>query len=1712
MTRSQSQSPTSPLAEDIALVGMACMVPGADTLETFWQNIVHKVDCVTHAPPDWNPDFFYDPAGSAVDRSYTTKGGFLGDLCRFSPSKYGVPPTNIDGAEPDQFIALRCAFEALADAGVPELPMNRSKTSVIIGRGIFVNRGWATVFQRTITVENILEVLRKLEPERTEADLNLIRLELKKTLPPCNADTFPGLVHSALAGRIANKFDLMGPSYTVDAACASTLIAVEHGIRELRAGRCDAVLAGGSQVSTPGPVHAMFCHLQALSRCGQIAPFSAEANGTLLGQGCGIVVLKRRSDAERDGNRIYALIKAIGVSSDGKGVGLLAPRTEGQQLAISRAYDDAGTSPETIGLVEAHGTGIPLGDATEIGSLRAIFGNRSGEYPTVALGSVKSMVGHLLPASGVPSLIKTALALYHRVLPPTLHAEHAQSELRLDETPFFLATEARPWLNHRNDLNRRAGINAFGFGGINAHAVLEEYPHDESHCINMERVWPSELIVISADSRQALAQRAVSLSEWLKKAVEPCLLDVAATCATQSGAGRLAIVAQSVPDLIKKLDRAARLLEQPERQKIQDRSGIFWQAQPLGVSGRVGLMFPGEGCQYPNMLADLCRHFPEVRQEFDLTARALADRGKSLSAVLFPQPATAAQAEPELLRMEFAVASVTAASRGLFRLLKRFGVKGDAIVGHSSGEYASLLAAGACGEPDAERIKQIVAEGVDSASELQASNLVPQAVLISAGGVPQDALEDAVAASNGAVMIAMDNCPNQRILVGTEDSIAAVLTRLQGKGGICQRLDLNRAYHTPAFRSASSIVERYINSLNLQQPTTELWSCATADRFPVDAEGTRALAVQQWSSPVRFRETILAMYDAGVRVFIEIGPRGNLCAFVADILAEKPHAVIPLNVANANDLTQLCTAVGMLAANGVDIDLNQLFARRSPQILDFAKAPAAAVAREPVLRTDLPTFTLSDEAFETLRVSKPPPAVNGGAAPARKASQQLQPPANGRSEAKQSNGEAPLRAPQFAAPAHRNAPSARYTSIKEFQSTMQQYLRTQEAVAAAYARRNRTGQTDLNGFQHAAPENDSVSILPPSMTHRLENATSQNTLNSDRSDHGVAPPIPTDASPESSRLADATFNTVKGQDRKLPFIESILELKQGDRLVAECELTIAKHPFLADHTFFGQKISKEDPELRALPVMPMVMTLELMAEGAIALFPNASVSAIRDVRALGWLTCAGHSRRLRIEAHAEHDGLVHATVFAADVDGGEKIATGSVELGPRPKTLGAVRFKDLHQRRPPWAPEEVYDHFLYHGATFQGIEEFEDFGPGGLRCRAKTPTIRLLRDYQNEDLLLPVALIDTASQVPGLVNANYKAVGKWTVIAFPNTIGRLEISDGAWRDEPWIINSLVDQSSGKLISDTEIRLPSGEAVLRYLNRAEELVEFPLPLYLYAGAPDSTALASSIDEVFQSIPGIEHCRVCEATGVGDRLLIKNHWAQVVGDMVLNAGERAERDRQKLSPVALAQWLLSRVAAKEAIRRAAEPTPRLADVRIEADACGRQCAIIPNRESLQASVAQQLFFTVAISAPSEQFAGIGLSAEPMRPLDDVQRNAGFDAAELSLLRAAAAETNESQDDWLRFGRASKEAFAKANNSTSKVEPNTIRIASVDAFNRRMSLGLSALITAQRVTRAQSASENVATATTIEQSTTAADVYCRVHNQHVLAVCLISRETTY
>ncbi len=1679
-------------AEDIAIVGMSCLFPGADSPARFWQNVVGKFDAIGDAPADWQPELFYDPAGPAVDRSYTRRGGFLGDLCRFHPPKYGVPPAAVDGAEPDHFIVLKCAYQALADAGFPQVPINREKTGVILGRGLFVNRGWVSVFQRTVAVDQLIKVLAELEPQRSQADLDTIRRELKKHLPPSNPDTFPGLVHSALVGRVANRLDLQGPAYTVDAACSSTLLAVEHGIRELHAGRSDAMLVGGAQVSTPAPIHIMFCHLNALSREGKIAPFSAEAEGTVLGQGCGILVLKRRGDAERDGNRIYALLKSVGVSSDGKGAGLLAPRTEGQQLSIMRAYHDASISPDTIGLVEAHGTGIPLGDAVEVHSLQTCFGPRRGQHADVAMGSVKSMVGHLVPASGAVSLIKTALALHHRVLPPTLHADTPNPNLALDQTRFYLCTEPRPWVHGNAQVPRRAGVNAFGFGGINAHAILEEYTGPATDERDLERDWPCELVVVSAKNREALTARVEKLSAWIKQSTGCTLLDVAASCSLAPGECRLAIVANSLDDLCKKLDRAAPLLADPARKRIQDRGGVFWYDQPLAREGRLALVFPGEGSQYPNMLDQLCRHFPAVRREFDLTSRAFESRGASLARVVFPQPASAKQVEPELYEMDTAVAAVTAAARGLWRLLGQFGVGADAVLGHSSGEYAALLAAGAYRHQDDEAMVHAILAGIESAVELKTANVLPQCTLVSVGGVPEASLRDVLAEFGDQVTLAMDNCPHQRILVGSKSTMATLLTRLQGKGGLCQPLAWDRPYHTDAFAPACPIVERYFDSLELRAPEVQLWSCATAAPMPADAGAVRELAVRQWRSPVRFRETIEGMYESGVRVFIECGPRGNLSTFIADTLGDRPHAAIPLDVPNKPGLEQLCRALGTLAAHGVSLDLSGLYSRREPQTLDFDGPPAKAAPPEPVLKLELPMLEMDATVVEAWRATAavPPAAApshhahgNGHAEPQNGANK------NGQSAdlatARRGAGPAPTSPPYRAPSPARGARAASpgpATAIgqvhAEFQRTMQHFLRAQATVGALWGAPASSPQAIAAPRRQNPPEDSSMlfqrSVGPsPAASSPV-----------------VASPAFTRTQPSSS-LAEVDLSEPseaaprETAPRNWPFVEALLELRPGQRVVFECELSPAKHPFLRDHTFFGRHVSDVHRELLPLPVMPLAMSMELLAEAAATLCPEQSVVALSDIRMSRWLTFPGQSRRVRVIATCQDDQRVAARMVEADGDAEHEILAAQIELGNLPNTLGPPRLSQPAKSPPPWPREALYQRILYHGPAFQGIEEITTWTRSCVAGPVREPAQRLLGDPETE-LVLPVALIDTASQIPGLVNGDLDSAGACCTMAFPNVIERLEFGRAVFDGAPYTAVSCFELPTGKLRSDTEFSSADGQVVLRYWNKVEETIEFPLPLYRYALNPHTAFRAYALGHLFAGVPQIERVSVCQATAAGQRLWARDVWARVLAYQILGPEERGEFNRLKLPPVALADWLLGRLAAKEAVRARLDHGGCLADTEIRKDQNDRPRVIVDGREAALVSYAHKTFQAVAVCAVADDFQGVGIDCEPVDPLPAEVVADAFDERERQLLDFPMG---------LRAGWSAKEAVGKALGSGVLGGPRCVRIDAVDFATQCLSLSLHGAMAAAFPDRTSSSSVPLR-------------AYWRQHEQQIIVLCLIPK----
>jgi len=454
---------------DVAIVGLSCVFPGAQDANMFWQNIINKVDSTEFAPADRiDPIHFSDGPGT-VDRFYCKRGGFIPDYV-FDPTAFGILPLAVEGTEPDHLLTLDLVQKALEDAGVFQKQVSLEKAGIVIGKGNYTGPGATRAIEIVRTGEQISSLLQELLPQVPAADIEKVKQAFQERKGRFAADTAMGLIPNLVASLVANRFNLGGVAFTVDAACASALIAVDHAVQELQRGRSDIMIAGGVHTGQNAAFWSIFAQLGALSHNQQIKPFSMDADGLLIGEGCGFVVLKRLEDAVHDQDKIYAVIKGVGVSSDGHGTSVMSPSVKGQLKALQQAWINAELDEKQIGYLEAHGTGTPLGDKTELQTLSQFFGKEEAA-PVAGIGSVKSNIGHAMPAAGIAGLIKTCLALHHDTLPPTLYCENPTADMQT--TRFAPVQEAKSW--SKTGLPKVAAVNAFGFGGINAHVVLTGY-------------------------------------------------------------------------------------------------------------------------------------------------------------------------------------------------------------------------------------------------------------------------------------------------------------------------------------------------------------------------------------------------------------------------------------------------------------------------------------------------------------------------------------------------------------------------------------------------------------------------------------------------------------------------------------------------------------------------------------------------------------------------------------------------------------------------------------------------------------------------------------------------------------------------------------------------------------------------------------------------------------------------------------------------------------------------------------------------------------------------------------------------------------------------------------------------------------------------------------------------------------------------------------
>ncbi len=495
--------------EPIAIVGMTAILPGSADSQGFWSDIVSGRDLITAVPSHyWLIEDYYDPDPAAEDKTYAKRGAFLSRIA-FDAREFGVPPSALPATDSAQLLALLGAQRVLRDAAAGRVDhVSRERTSVILG----VAGATASALQTAGRLQRPLWVKGLRESGMPEEDVQAACARIAANFTPLQENTFPGLLSNVVAGRIANRFDLGGSNFVVDAACAGSLAAVSVAMNELHLDQADMVITGGVDAMNDVLMYMCFSKTPALSPTGDCRPFSDNADGTMIGEGLSMFALRRLSDAERDGDRIYAVISGLGSSSDGRAKSVYAPRPKGQALALKRAYEAAGFGPETIGMVEAHGTGTPAGDAAEFEALRNVYETADqSRRQWCALGSVKSQIGHTKSTAGAAALFKTAMALHHRVLPPTIKVERLNPKLDVSSSPFYINTVARPWFESSSH-PRRAAVSSFGFGGTNFHLVLEEYsgsaPPPRSFMTS-----PEELVLLGAETPALLVQKCLELSK-----------------------------------------------------------------------------------------------------------------------------------------------------------------------------------------------------------------------------------------------------------------------------------------------------------------------------------------------------------------------------------------------------------------------------------------------------------------------------------------------------------------------------------------------------------------------------------------------------------------------------------------------------------------------------------------------------------------------------------------------------------------------------------------------------------------------------------------------------------------------------------------------------------------------------------------------------------------------------------------------------------------------------------------------------------------------------------------------------------------------------------------------------------------------------------------------------------------------------------------------
>lgn len=881
---------------------MGCRFAGAQDLQAYWEMITEGRDGFGPVPADrWDAEAFFDANPRATDKSYAPAGGFIDDVRSFPAIALQIPPRRVEVMDPQQRLGLEICLAAVEDAGYDagSIP---TQTGVYMGVTAMEYR---TLISSRLTAQMMATGAFGEAPEDPATLANIANRVL-----PSRPFTAPGGLSNMIAATVAQELRIKGPAYTVDAACASALVALADAVAALRTGQVDCALAGGVYICLTPEHHVAFSRVGAMSRTGQCLPFDSRADGFVEGDGCGVIMLKRVEDAVAAGDRIYGVIAGVGMNNDGGGEGPMAPVKSGQIDVIERAWRDAGIPRAALGYVEAHGTGTSVGDKIEFEGLLSAFGD---EATQVTLGSSKANVGHTMSAAGMAGVIRATLAMHHRTRPPMANFEAPKEDLGLAESPFEILTEAKEWTADQ----RVSAVSSFGFGGTNVHIVLA------SDTAPVTPVEQAELVLMSADDDATLRDLARRTAKALEADSTATVAGVSRAWAVRRMQGaRVGLVAATIPELCEKLTAFA--------------DGELPQGVTYGEAGRqapkLAFLYPGQGAQRVGMLSDIRDRFPVVAEALSAMDAAVTEAmARPITHLLYPERRAEAigddDAMTELTATENCQPALISVGVALTQLLDQVGVTADVVAGHSVGEFTAAIAGGVLSPADGVRF--VAARGAAMAA-MQGDTGAMVALVCD--------VETARSLLVEGTVLANINHPRQVVISGESEAVARVAAAADAKEIKAVPLAVSHGFHSPVFESLD--LSAVIGALPLSNPTVPV-SSGIFDHPYRDAEEAREVFQAHATSPVVFTTALERCAELGAELYLQVGAGGPLRSFARGTLGNTTPVYSLASKEDHDGGASLLTSLAELWVRGVALDISPITGDAP-----LASVPSSVLPRE----------------------------------------------------------------------------------------------------------------------------------------------------------------------------------------------------------------------------------------------------------------------------------------------------------------------------------------------------------------------------------------------------------------------------------------------------------------------------------------------------------------------------------------------------------------------------------------------------------------------------------------------------------------------------------------------------------------------------------------------------------------------------------------------